>query len=216
MSDNPLTPATTEKKTYPSDPVPEDYASRSNESKLQWLDSQGCAHDPTINLGDCYRSGVKVTHIFMVITKLLQRVYRSLREKGGQAIRKAFSDFLNAYNKSITHLSNEVYVNATSLLNKGRFTDSNLIEPVSIPDLPIDNDDGTSNVVTTAHDFREKIWPFFLNVLALLQDKWMWLSKIQPSMNLSYNNRIKAMIDAGETSFLEYQKEQGKYGGVRG
>lgn len=156
MSDNPLTPATSEKKKYPSDPVPEDYASRSNEGKLQWLDSQGCAHDPTINLGDCYRSGCKVTHIFMVITKLLQRVHRSVRERGGQAIRKTFSDFLNAYNKSITHLSNEVYVNVSSLLHKGRFTDgSNFIEPVSIPDLPIDNDDGTSNTVTTVHDFKD-------------------------------------------------------------
>lgn len=56
----------------------------------------------------------------------------------------------------------------------------------------------------------QKIWPFFLNVLALLQDKWAWLSKVHPSMNLSYNNLIKAMTDAGETLFLEYQKEQDK------
>ncbi|RSL94327.1 hypothetical protein CEP52_012710 [Fusarium oligoseptatum] len=217
MSDNPPTPITTEKKSYPSDPVPEDYASRSDKDKLQWLDGHGLAHEPTINLGDCYRSGAKVTRVFIVITKVLQRVYASLGGKASQAIRKAFSAFINAYNQSITHLSNDIYANVASLLDKSRFTnDSNLIEPVSIPDLPIENDDGTSNSVTTVQAFRDKIWPYFLNVLALLQDKWKWLSKVQPSMNLSYNNLIKAMTDAGETFFLEYQKEQDTSAGTRG
>ncbi|KAI8716274.1 hypothetical protein NCS52_00920600 [Fusarium sp. LHS14.1] len=124
---------------------------------------------------------------------------------------KALSNFLNAYNKSITHLSNEIYSSVASLLSTGKFnSESNLIEPVSIPDLPIENDDGTSNVVTTVGDFKDKIWPYFLTVLELLQNKWKWLSKVHPVMNVSYNNLIKAMTDAGETFFLEYQKEQDK------
>ncbi|KAJ4212784.1 hypothetical protein NW759_011424 [Fusarium solani] len=215
MSDNPSTPVTTEKKTYPSDPVPADYASWSNKDKLQWLDRQGFTHDPTINLGDCYRSGAKVTQIFTVSTKLLQRVYTSLSEKAGQAIRKAFSTFLNAYNQSIGRLSNEIYANVASLLSTGRFNnESSLIEPVSIPDLPIENDDGTSNIVTTVRDFKDKIWPCFLTVLELLQNKWKWLSKVHPAMNVSYSNLIKAMTDAGERLFLEYQKEQDRSAGI--
>ncbi|EEU35067.1 uncharacterized protein NECHADRAFT_82464 [Fusarium vanettenii 77-13-4] len=201
----------TKKKTYPSEPVPTDYVSWSSKDKLQWLDSQGYAHDPTINLGDCYRSGAKVTQIFTVITKLLQQVYASFRGKTNQTIWKALSTFLNAYNKSITHLSNDVYSSVASLLTTGQFNnESNLIEPVSISDLPIENEDGTSNMVTTIRDFKEKIWPYFLTVLELLQDKWTWLSKVNPIMNVSYNNLIKAMVDAGETFFLEYQKEQDK------
>ncbi|KAI8663279.1 hypothetical protein NCS57_00928500 [Fusarium keratoplasticum] len=215
MSDNSSTPVTTEKKTYPSDPVPADYAPWSNKDKLQWLDSQGFAHDPTINLGDCYRSGAKVTQICTLITKLLQRMYTSLGGKASQTIRKAFSTFLNAYNQSIGRLSNEIYSDAASLLSTGRFNNgSNLIEPVSIPDLPIENDDGTSNILTTVHGFKDKIWPYFLNVLQLLQDKWKWLSKVHPGMNVSYNNLIKAMTDAGETLFLEYQKEQDRSAGI--
>lgn len=147
---------TTEKKTYPSDPVPADYISWSSKDKLQWLDSQGYAHDPTINLGECYRSGAKVTQIFAVITKFLQQVHASFRGKTVQAIWKALSNFLNAYNKSITHLSNEIYSSVTSLLSTGQFNnESNLIEPVSIPDLPIENEDGPSNMVTTIRDFKE-------------------------------------------------------------
>lgn len=229
MSDNPSAPVTTEKKTYASDPVPGDYPTWSNNDKLQWLDSQGFANDPTINLGDCYRSSAKITQIFTVITKLLQRVYASLREKAGQSLRKAFSTFLIAYNQSIGRLSNEIYANTASLLSTGRFNnESNIIEPVSIPDLPIENDDGTSNIVATVSGFKDvsrtppfqavniliadmfdqKIWPYFLNLLELLQDKWKWLSKVHPAVNASYSNLIKAMTDAGETVFLEYQKEE--------
>ncbi|UPK92541.1 hypothetical protein LCI18_003476 [Fusarium solani-melongenae] len=182
-----------------------------NKEKLQWLDGQGFAHDPTINLGDCYRSGAKVTHIFIVITKLLQQVYTSLGEKVGQTIRKAFSTFLNAYNQSIGHLCNEIYAN---VLSKGGFNnESNLIEPVSIPDLPIENDDDMSNIVATVHGFKD---PYFLNVLKLLQDKWKWLSKVHPAMNVSYNNLIKVMTGAGETLFLEYQEEQDRSEGAGG
>jgi hypothetical protein len=51
-------------------------------------------------------------------------------------------------------------------------------------------------------------------VLELLQNKWKWLSKVHPAMNVSYSNLIKAMTDAGERLFLEYQKEQDRSAGI--
>jgi hypothetical protein len=104
---------------------------------MNWLNSHGLASDNTVNLGDCYRRGTRLTHIFSLVFKAIGHIAQDVKNKGSPSVRRYLNLFITALNNGVGHLSNYIYDNVTTLFNTGEFKDASAVPtPVQIPDLP--------------------------------------------------------------------------------
>ncbi|MCJ1396512.1 hypothetical protein MMC18_009403 [Xylographa bjoerkii] len=201
-------PATT--PTYKTDPVPADWNNKSNDQKIEWLNTQGLPSDPTVNLGQCYRQGAKLTSIFRIVFNVLKYLRGAVLAKDNAALKKKFAAFAMAMNNGVARLSNYIYDNSMTLLKNGKYIDGTTpLTPVSIPDLPTIDGDEAAKPPSTEKPFKDTFWGAFIDTLSVLIDSWPWLKSVQPSMNGSYAELLKTVADAGQTFFQEYQKTQG-------
>lgn len=210
MPDPATTPATnpnSTKQKFPVEAPPQDWASKTDSQKFEWLDTHGSESDPTINLGDCYRRGSKLTHIFSTVFKVIKRISEAVKTKGTPTLRKYLNAFITALNNGVGHLSNYIYTNVTALLKTGAFNDgASELAPVAIPDLPTVGDDPAVTLPAGGKPFDTSFWGIFLDTLNVLVNSWPWLNKVKGKVQLSYAQLLKIAITAGQDFFTEYQK----------
>ena len=129
------------KPTFPVETAPGDYGGMTDDQKINWLNRHGLASDNTVNLGDCYRCGAKLTHTFSIVSRELKRLFDNVNSKGSDALKKYLNAFLTAFN-NVVHLTNYICTNVTTLLATGKFSDeAAATTPVVIPELPTTSDD---------------------------------------------------------------------------
>jgi len=207
MPDPVTNPATNPKPKFPVEAPPKDWASKTYLQKFEWLDTHGSESDPTNNLGDCYRRGSKLTHVFSIIFKVIKRISEAVKTKGTPTLRKYLNAFITALNNGVGHLSNYINDNITALLQTGAFSvGGSELAPVAIPDLPTVGDDPAVTLPVGGKAFDTSFWGIFLDTLSVLVNSWPWLNTVNGKVNLSYAQLIKITITAGQDFFTEYQK----------
>ncbi|EGX43858.1 hypothetical protein AOL_s00210g305 [Orbilia oligospora ATCC 24927] len=201
-------PDPTPKPTFPVEAPPADFANLPYDKRIEWLNGHGLESDPTINLGDCYRCGTKLTGIFSLVYKVLRRLIDTVKNKGSAALKKYLNAFITAFKNGVGHLSNYIYTNVKALSETGKFNDATTAPtPVAIPGLPVISDDEPVTPAT-GKTFDMSFWGIFLGTLTILVDTWPWLNKIQTGMSTSYAQLLEVVANTGQTFFAEYQKSQ--------
>ncbi|KAF3914331.1 hypothetical protein AA313_de0204374 [Arthrobotrys entomopaga] len=142
MSEPTPGPAPVTKPTFPVEELPNGFADLTFEQKIDWLNAHGLESDKTVNLGDCYRRGAKLTHIFSAAFKSIKNLIDVVGQKSSASVRKYLNSFIKALKDGVGHLNNYIYANVTTLLKTGKFSDvAAATTPVFIPDLPTINDE---------------------------------------------------------------------------
>ncbi|KAI1749146.1 hypothetical protein F4782DRAFT_533760 [Xylaria castorea] len=204
-------PTPAAKPIFKTDPVPTDWSSKTDNQKLDWLNSQGLPSDPTINLGDCYRRDSRLTRIFSIIFRLLRRLGETVAAKLNKNLNKFFNAFITALNLGVGRLSNYIYSHCVDLLRNGKFVDGMIaLLPVALPDLPL-LDDNSGKLPSPTTPLKDSFWGIFLDTLSVLTESWPWLQTVEPTAGLSYAQVLKTCVEAGQTFFQEYQKAWGEH-----
>ncbi|KAF4438775.1 hypothetical protein FACUT_4665 [Fusarium acutatum] len=193
------------KPIFPVADPPTEWSTYYVEKKIQWLDTHGIESDSTVNLGDCYRCGVKLTQMFCVVVKPIFDISAQVNAHYPHSqLQKDVETFITALNRGVIELSYIISQNVDDLLENGQFQDeAQAITPVPIPELPTVSDDVSPAPIESDKPFDT---PFciLVDVLDILVDKWPWLSDLRPGKQFSWEHLIQEVIITGQGFFTEY------------
>lgn len=183
--------------TFPVEPPPDGFAQLIFEKKMDWLNTHGLESDQTINLGDCYRCGTKLTQMFGLVFKFVKRLNEIVKDKDSASIKRYLNVFVNALNMGIGHLSNNIYGNITALINTGKFNDEAAAPTlVPLPELPTISDEDAVTPTTAGRSFdmvgmnssarfikllitdSQSFWGVFVDTLNILIETWPWINRV--------------------------------------
>ncbi|KAF5711997.1 hypothetical protein FMUND_8679 [Fusarium mundagurra] len=194
------------KPTFPvADPPPE-WSTYPIEKKMQWLNTHGLKSDSTVNLGDCYRCGVKLRQMFSVVVEPIFDIRAQINAHCPHSqIQEDVEVFITALNEGVNDLSFFIYRNVYDLLQNGQFQDeAQAITPVPIPELPTVGGDGSPQPIESNEPFGTEPFCVLVEILDLLVDNWPWLSDLRPGKKVSWEKLIQEVIITGQAFFTEY------------
>ncbi|KAF5530300.1 hypothetical protein FPHYL_14108 [Fusarium phyllophilum] len=199
------TRGTKPKPTFPVADPPTEWSTYYSHKKIQWLDTHGLKSDNTVNLGDCYRCGVKLMQMFHVVVKSIFDIRRQVNaEYPHSELQKDSEVFITALNEGVIELSSIIYQNIDYLLENGQFQDeAQAITPVPIPNLLTFSDDGFPQPIESDEPF-DTSFCILVEILDLLVDKWPWLSDPRPGKQVSWEQLIQEAVITGQAFFTHY------------
>ncbi|PNP82086.1 hypothetical protein FNYG_04647 [Fusarium nygamai] len=194
------------KPTFPVADPPTEWPTYHIEKKIQWLNTHGLKSDNTVNLGDCYRCGVKLRQMFSVVVKPIFDIRAQINAHYPHSqVQEDVEVFITALNDGVNDLSYMIYRNVYDLLQNGQFHDeAQAITPVPIPELLAISDDGFPQPIESDKPFVTEPFCILVEILDLLVDKWPWLSDPRPGKQVSWKQLIQEVIITGQDFFTEY------------
>ncbi|KAF5969267.1 hypothetical protein FCOIX_10985 [Fusarium coicis] len=194
------------KPTFPVADPPTEWSTYRIDKKIEWLNTHGLKSDNTINLGDCYRCGVKLRQMFSVVVKPIFDIRMQINAHYPHTqVQEDVEVFITALNDGVNDLSDIIYRNVYELLQNGQFRDeAQAITPVPVPEL----------LTISEYDFPQPIEPdkplhtepfcVLVEILDLLVDSWPWLSDPRPGKQVSWEHLIQEVIITGQGFFTDY------------
>lgn len=194
------------KPTFPVADPPTEWSTYYVDEKIQWLNTHGLKSDNTVNLGDCYRCGVKLSQMFSVVVEPIFDIRAQIIAHFPHSQMQEDVDiFIAALNEGVSDLSYMIYRNVYDLLENGQFQDeAQAITPVPIPELPALGGDGSPQPIESDEPFYTEPFCILVEILDLLVDKWPWLSDPRPGKQVSWEHLIQEVIITGQGFFTEY------------
>ncbi|KAF5591278.1 hypothetical protein FPCIR_6160 [Fusarium pseudocircinatum] len=194
------------KPTFPVADPPTEWSTYHIDKKIQWLDTHGLKSDNTVNLGDCYRCGVKLRQTFSVVVKPIFDIRMQIMAHFPHSqAQEDVEVFITALNDGVNDLSYMIYRNVYDLLQNGQFQDeAQAITPVPVPELLTISDDGLPQPIDFDKLLDTEPFCVLVEILDLLVEKWPWLSDPRPGKQFSWEQLIQEVIITGQGFFTEY------------
>ncbi|CVK91266.1 uncharacterized protein FMAN_09409 [Fusarium mangiferae] len=193
---------------FPVADPPTNWSNYSKEKKVQWLNVHGLKCDSTVNLGDCFRCGVKLYDTIVLVVRTILDIKAQVNANHPDSpLQEDLQVFIEALTEGVMELLYAVNQNVYSLVANGQFeNEAQATTPVVIPEFPTLSDDNSRKPPESGKVFDTSFWWIFVDTLDLLIDKWPWLQVNRPGKEVTWAQLIQDTILTGQEFFTEYER----------